>query len=111
MKAQGYLEGRDDDDNRTYTKCDPDQATHVAFSPPGPVDYYILPLKGKAKGWRDNWTWNGDTEKPTIRASVLNRFGDGLVNHFFVTDGRVEFLTDCTHDLKGQTVDLLDFTR
>ncbi|WP_019573378.1 DUF6527 family protein [Curvibacter lanceolatus] len=26
--------------------------------------------------------------------------------HSFVTDGRIQFLSDCTHELAGQTVDL-----
>jgi hypothetical protein len=28
--------------------------------------------------------------------------------HSFVTDGRIQFLGDCTHELAGQTVDLPD---
>lgn len=31
------------------------------------------------------------------------------VCHSFVTDGRIQFLADCTHDLAGLTVDLPDF--
>ena len=31
------------------------------------------------------------------------------VCHSFVTDGRIEFLSDCTHKLAGQTVDLPTF--
>ena len=30
------------------------------------------------------------------------------VCHSFVTDGRIQFLNDCTHALAGQTVDLPD---
>jgi hypothetical protein len=30
------------------------------------------------------------------------------VCHSFVTDGRIQFLSDCTHELAGQTVDLPD---
>ena len=30
------------------------------------------------------------------------------VCHTFVTDGRIQFLSDCTHALAGQTVDLPD---
>lgn len=61
------------------------------------------------------WTFNGDMEKPTFRASMLvkwTRTVDGVVDfvcHSFVTDGKIEFLDDCTHKLKGQTVDLPDF--
>ena len=29
--------------------------------------------------------------------------------HTFVTDGRIQFLGDCTHALAGQTVDLPDW--
>jgi hypothetical protein len=31
-----------------------------------------------------------------------------MVCHSFVTDGIVEFLTDCTHDSAGKILDLLD---
>ncbi|QNH60766.1 DUF6527 family protein [Hymenobacter sediminicola] len=79
------------------------------------------------------WTLTGTPEKPTIRASVLVRSGhhvpggtakDGRcwcdyhrenpgsgaphcsVCHSFVTDGQIQFLADCTHELAGQTVAL-----
>lgn len=32
--------------------------------------------------------------------------GRDMVCHSFVTDGRIQFLSDCTHALAGQTVDL-----
>ena len=31
----------------------------------------------------------------------------GKVCHSFVTDGRIQFLADCTHELAGQTVDMV----
>jgi hypothetical protein len=37
-------------------------------------------------------------------ALFASRFGK--VCHSFVTDGRIRYLGDCTHDLKGQTIDL-----
>lgn len=59
------------------------------------------------------WTFNGDMDRPTFRASMLARpvdkDGNPTVCHSFVTDGRIEFLGDCTHRLAGQTVDLPDF--
>lgn len=40
--------------------------------------------------------------------AVFNsRFGSRC--HSFVTDGRIQFLSDCTHGLAGQTVDMPDF--
>ncbi len=53
------------------------------------------------------WEWNGNVEKPTFSPSVLV---DGAKPdrrcHSFVRDGRIEFLGDCHHALKGTTVDL-----
>ena len=73
------------------------------------------------------WTWNNDREKPTLSPSILvrstvpitdeerDRIMAGetfeprpLVCHSYVTDGRIQFLSDCTHALAGQTVDLPD---
>lgn len=62
-----------------------------------------------------NWSWNGSTTAPTFSPSVLVTYNgsdagrDGAppaVCHSFVTDGRIQFLGDCTHELAGQTVDL-----
>lgn len=56
------------------------------------------------------WTYNGDGNSPTIRASILVRGHNDLVGdficHSFVTDGKIQFLNDCTHALAGQTVEL-----
>jgi hypothetical protein len=54
-----------------------------------------------------SWTWNGDLERPTFRPSVLVRGGPNDDRcHSFVTDGRIAFLGDCSHELAGKTVDL-----
>ncbi|MGH8437115.1 MAG: DUF6527 family protein [Pseudomonas sp.] len=60
---------------------------------------------------RPRWGWNGSIDKPTFTPSVLVRYDWGperkpMVCHSFVTDGRIQFLADCTHALAGQTVDL-----
>ncbi|MCA0447652.1 MAG: ammonia monooxygenase [Bacteroidetes bacterium] len=80
------------------------------------------------------WQFNGDLVKPTISPSILvtwtefselgrkqydewyaglrdkNRTGkfDSItkVCHCFIREGRIQFLGDCWHELKGQTVDL-----
>lgn len=54
------------------------------------------------------WCWNGDREHPTIHPSIL-AFDDKFRCHSFVADGRIKFLDDCTHSMKGQTVDLPEF--
>lgn len=78
------------------------------------------------------WGWNGSGDAPTFTPSVLVRRETWVppvtpenikewrekpwpqtkqqnVCHSFVTDGRIQFLTDCTHALAGQTVDLPDW--
>jgi len=58
------------------------------------------------------WTFNGDLDHPTFSPSIRVQWpsGDGKENvcHSFVTDGRIQFLTDCTHSLAGQTVEMVD---
>lgn len=85
----------------------------------------IVNTKGEFHGWivycpackrhhifDSRWTFNGDQRKPTFRASMLvhehkNDAGYHQPRcHSFVTDGQIQYLSDCTHELKGQTVDL-----
>lgn len=55
------------------------------------------------------WTWNGSKDAPTFKPSLLvNKDDPGSRCHSFVTDGRIEFLSDSFHALAGQTVDLPD---
>jgi len=65
------------------------------------------------------WKFNGDMNKPTIRNSILHpgsekerertngRYGHRC--HCYVTNGKIQFLSDCTHELKNQTIELKDF--
>jgi len=59
------------------------------------------------------WIFNGDKEKPTFHGSMLVRIPyqnkPAIVCHSFITEGKIQFLPDCTHSLRGQTVDLIDF--
>ncbi len=71
------------------------------------------------------WQYNGNPAMPTFRPSVLvtgtqkisqdqaDRILAGekiepvpLRCHSFVTDGRIQFLEDCTHHLAGKVADL-----
>lgn len=83
------------------------------------------------------WGYNGNPDKPTFTPSILVS-GTKLTNkgradmdawreagypkplpekfdsipvvcHSFVNNGRIQFLSDCTHALAGQTVDLPDW--
>ena len=90
------------------------EATHICLKFPGPIPDRVIPFSlSGARDGTSNWTWNGDTEKPTLRPSILTRIdfelNDAFVCHSWVTDGNVHFLSDCTHKLKDQVVPLLDF--
>lgn len=56
---------------------------------------------------RPQWEWNGSFDKPTFTPSLLcNKDHPASRCHSYVTDGRIQFLSDCWHSLAGQTVDL-----
>lgn len=100
-----------------------------------PVDWCPAGMEPSPHSGSHRWGFNGDLERPTFTPSILNRAGHhvggpnsdqcwcnvaeripGWKNepdncylcHSFVTDGRIQFLGDCTHVLAGQAVDLLD---
>jgi hypothetical protein len=56
------------------------------------------------------WTWNESMDAPTFKPSILcNRDDPATRCHSFVTDGKIQFLGDCFHELKNKTVDLPDW--
>lgn len=104
----------------------------VRIDCPGCGDRHVLPT---VPGHGAQWTWNGSLTQPTFSPSLLVRTGhycnpgEQLGNcwcdyaerfpdeshpvrcecyrcHSFIRDGRIQFLSDCTHALAGQTVDL-----
>ena len=103
----------------------------VAFYCPGCKEMHQVRIEGEG---RPAWGFNGDYDRPTFTPSILVRTGhyvpghesgpcwctwakenpeeadDGFkcsVCHSFVTDGQIQFLGDCTHELAGQTVPLV----
>ena len=98
----------------------------IAFYCPGCKRAHMVninPLSGHPL-----WNWNGSEDKPTFTPSVLARYthpkgysnenpapsdyqGEMVTDvcHTFVTDGRIQYLGDCTHELAGQTIDMVDF--
>lgn len=59
---------------------------------------------------KPQWTWNGSYDKPTFQPSILTCKNDPRHTcHSYVTDGKIQFLDDCYHELKGQTVELPDW--
>jgi hypothetical protein len=79
----------------------------IWFFCPGCKDTHALRVNSSLQPC---WTWNDDLEKPTFKPSLncTIKYGDpdrpNRVCHSFITDGKMQFLGDCTHELKGQTV-------
>lgn len=103
-----------------------------SFKCPGCGDIHIIttetPQSNGAK-----WGFNGNLDLPTFTPSIFVKSGhyaDGKTDncwcsynkehpdnpapfecyicHSFITDGKIKFLTDCTHELAGHTVELND---
>jgi hypothetical protein len=95
---------------------------------PGCKESHVVPVEGPKA-----WGFNGNLEAPTLTPSILVTSGHFLSEHkegdncwctynaknkdnhspfkctrchSFVTDGKIQFLSDSTHSLAGQTVDL-----
>lgn len=71
-----------------------------------------------SKGHR--WRFNGDVNRPTFTPSMNIRTGKyadpkfidtenlSSICHYILTAGRMQFCGDCTHALRGQSIDLPD---
>lgn len=69
---------------------------------------YIRPHKAPNGA---SWTFNDDLDKPTFTPSILSKVTrpDGsktMICHLFVTNGMIHYLTDCTHSLAGQVIEM-----
>ena len=87
-----------------------DTKSNLEWKCPGCHQYHSVRIDGKGE---HNWTFNNDLESPTLSPSILSKLidKDGNVRsccHFFMVDGVISYLSDCTHNLAGQSVPLPD---
>lgn len=105
------------------------QDGRAVFFCPGCKDTHGVWLEGSHA--KSPWGWNGSKEEPTFTPSVLTTSGHFLDGHkgecwctwnekhpgdpapfkcrrchSFVKNGMIQFLSDCSHELAGQTVPL-----
>lgn len=52
----------------------------------------------------DGWTFNGDSEVPTFTPSFLHNWRNGVICHYTITDGYINYHSDCTHEKADQTI-------
>ena len=111
----------------------------IMFWCPGCNEAHQITVRDGANHQGPGWGYNGNAEAPTFTPSILvrsvrTRGGEeefdrildtyklpeerekmladvriAWVCHSFVTDGQIQFLGDCTHELAGQTVPLPPF--
>ena len=98
----------------------------IAFFCPGCQRRHVVRIGGNPRA-RPIWSFNGNPESPTITPSVVSRSGHYMPNHvegdpcwcdgdsgfaceqchLFVSDGKIRFLPDCSHELAGETVPMV----
>lgn len=108
-----------------------EQPEIVAFACPGCGEEHQVWVNGTRNNNSASWGFNGSFERPTFTPSILITSGHYVpgygkdrcwctykqehpnewspscgICHSFVTDGKIQFLGDCTHHLAGQTVEL-----
>lgn len=95
----------------------PEYSDMLMFKCPACGETHVVSV-GPKSYWNIRWQFNGDYNKPTINPSVLVTVdipADVKIEpnirrcHSFIRDGKIQFLSDCTHHLAGQTVELPDF--
>lgn len=107
------------------------QGKKVGFECPGCKALHTVYITANKGEKVPVWNFNDSYTKPTLKPSILVRStsipqpipededgniitgNDGRIKgakdeicHSFVTDGMIQFLNDCTHELKGNTVPL-----
>ena len=95
-------------------------ASGLAHWCPACKEMHAFALDGKNSSGAQ-WTWNGNEQAPSFSPSMNIRTGPypsdddqpGRIDvcHYFLTNGHLQYLGDCTHALSGQTVPLPDLPK
>jgi hypothetical protein len=96
-------------DDRLWTYTDEGGTRTVLFLPG--LDELIMIYARPTSAREPSWEFNNDKASPTLSPSILTTSHWGaerreLRNHVFVRNGMIEYLSDCTHDLAGKTIEL-----
>jgi hypothetical protein len=76
----------------------------LVFYCPGCENPHTITITGNG-----SWSFDGNYNSPTISPSILSTGQDEsgkTICHSFLKNGVLQFLDDCTHALKGQSVPL-----
>lgn len=81
--------------------------------------FYAFPCRGcgydhhlntnkEAFGGINTWEFNGNLESPSANPSLLVNAHSNKRCHFFITNGKIQYLSDCWHSLAGHTIEMDD---
>ena len=89
----------------------------IAENVPHRVPIHFFRTVPAPNGREPTWEFDQNLKRPTFSPSLrcradwwnpeTKRYDIKLCCHFFLRNGRLEFLDDCTHPLAGQTVDMI----
>ena len=106
------------------------------FHCPGCGDVHMIHTAKSGAMHPQCWEFNGDLDKPTVSPSLLVRGGHFITEaevdrcwcdyhkehpeekdnaphcyrcHSFIRNGKIQFLSDCSHELASKTVEIPDF--
>lgn len=95
--------------------------TLIFFCPACKIAHSVYVDGDNTKG--PQWTFNGDVDKPTFYPSIKLHWSEGVdiydetddkinINerlcHLFIENGVIYFCNDCTHELKGKSVPMVE---
>lgn len=84
---------------------------HYVFYCPGCKQKHMIVSGETDPGIKSpKWNWDGNAEAPTFSPSILvtKNPNDKYRCHSFIRGGVWEFLNDCSHELAGQKVPMVD---
>lgn len=93
-----------DPEQRVFIFDEAEHKTAMLYMPGLPC-----PVQIRVSGPHPVWDWNGDVYNPTFSPSILTRLpwgpkGKEIRNHVFVRNGRIQYLSDCSHKYAGKAM-------
>lgn len=70
--------------------------------------HFACPGCESIHGFTSSWEFNNNFENPTVSPSIRVSDSDGTLCHLYIQNGKIIYLDDCKHELKGKTVDMVD---
>lgn len=74
---------------------------------PGCKTYHLVAVE-QAFSNGARWAWDGNVLHPTFSPSINVAPASAAQCHYFLRAGKIEYLNDCWHELRGKVVELPD---